>query len=338
MDVIERGHPPAWWRPGPAATPPGPTRPPASSPPTRRARRSWSPTRPSPWPAWPRAPACWRPTWRPCWPSSPPTPPSSPEPLADILRAAVADSFNSMTVDGCTSTNDTVVLMASGRAGSGDPNVLADAVTEVCADLAGQMAADAEGAVADLPGPGDRGPLRRRGPPGRPQGGRLAAGQVLGQRRRPLLGPGGERAGLGRGRLRHGPADHRLRRDDGVPGRRRGPLRPRRGGRPHGRLAGRRSSAGWASPTAPAWSWASSSATATSTRTGRRRERRARLADPSARRDKAAVLVESLPYIRRFLDKVVVVKYGGQRAPGQAGRGRRSTRTRPWRPSPRTSS
>ena len=27
--------------------------------------------------------------------------------------------------------------------------------------------------------------------------------------------------------------------------------------------------------------------------------------------DKAAVLVESLPYIRRFLDKVVVVKYGG---------------------------
>jgi len=37
--------------------------------------------------------------------------------------------------------------------------------------------------------------------------------------------------------------------------------------------------------------------------------------------DKAAVLVESLPYIRRFLDKVVVVKYGGnvlQAKPGQA--------------------
>jgi len=68
-----------------------------------------------------------------------------PGPLADLLRSAVADSFNSMTVDGCTSTNDTVVLMASGRAGVSDPNVVATAVTEACADLAGQMAADAEG-------------------------------------------------------------------------------------------------------------------------------------------------------------------------------------------------
>jgi glutamate N-acetyltransferase/amino-acid N-acetyltransferase len=69
-----------------------------------------------------------------------------PGPLADLLRAAVADSFNSMSVDGCTSTNDTVVLMASGRAGPVDPRTVADAVAEACADLAGQMAADAEGA------------------------------------------------------------------------------------------------------------------------------------------------------------------------------------------------
>jgi glutamate N-acetyltransferase/amino-acid N-acetyltransferase len=68
-----------------------------------------------------------------------------PGPLADVLRAAVADSFNSMTVDGCTSTNDTVVLMASGRSARIDPDVLVDAVTEACSDLAGQMAADAEG-------------------------------------------------------------------------------------------------------------------------------------------------------------------------------------------------
>jgi glutamate N-acetyltransferase/amino-acid N-acetyltransferase len=68
-----------------------------------------------------------------------------PGPLADILRSAVADSFNSMSVDGCTSTNDTVILMASGKAGPCNPNVLATAVTEVCSDLAGQMAADAEG-------------------------------------------------------------------------------------------------------------------------------------------------------------------------------------------------
>jgi glutamate N-acetyltransferase/amino-acid N-acetyltransferase len=69
-----------------------------------------------------------------------------PGPLADLLRIAVRDSFNSMTVDGCTSTNDTVTLMASGRSGPADPNVVVDAVTEACADLAGQMAADAEGA------------------------------------------------------------------------------------------------------------------------------------------------------------------------------------------------
>ncbi len=69
-----------------------------------------------------------------------------PGPLADLLRIAVRDSFNSMTVDGCTSTNDTVILMASGRAGVVDPNVLVDVVTEACSTLAGQMLADAEGA------------------------------------------------------------------------------------------------------------------------------------------------------------------------------------------------
>jgi glutamate N-acetyltransferase/amino-acid N-acetyltransferase len=69
-----------------------------------------------------------------------------PGPLADLLRIAVRDSFNSLTIDGCTSTNDTVILMASGRAGPADPNVVVDAVTDACLDLAGQMAADAEGA------------------------------------------------------------------------------------------------------------------------------------------------------------------------------------------------
>ncbi len=68
-----------------------------------------------------------------------------PGPLAALLRRAVGASFNSMTVDGCTSTNDTVVLMASGRAGPCDEEALEAAVTAVCADLAAQMAADAEG-------------------------------------------------------------------------------------------------------------------------------------------------------------------------------------------------
>jgi glutamate N-acetyltransferase / amino-acid N-acetyltransferase len=69
-----------------------------------------------------------------------------PGPLADLLRIAVRDSFNATTVDGCTSTNDTVVLMASGRAGVADPNVVVDAVTEACLILANHMLADAEGA------------------------------------------------------------------------------------------------------------------------------------------------------------------------------------------------
>ena len=69
-----------------------------------------------------------------------------PEELQEALRAGVADSFNAMTVDGCTSTNDTVILLASGRAGPPrDLEAFAAAVAEVCLDLATQMVGDAEG-------------------------------------------------------------------------------------------------------------------------------------------------------------------------------------------------
>jgi glutamate N-acetyltransferase/amino-acid N-acetyltransferase len=68
-----------------------------------------------------------------------------PDALQAALRAGVADSFNAMTVDGCTSTNDTVLLLASGRAGRPDPDAFAAAVAEACLDLAGQMVGDAEG-------------------------------------------------------------------------------------------------------------------------------------------------------------------------------------------------
>ncbi len=69
-----------------------------------------------------------------------------PAALTEILRAGVADSFNAMTVDGCTSTNDTVILLASGEAGPpADPDAFAAAVAEVCLDLASQMVGDAEG-------------------------------------------------------------------------------------------------------------------------------------------------------------------------------------------------
>ena len=66
--------------------------------------------------------------------------------LTDVLRAGVAESFNAMSVDGCTSTNDTVILLASGEAGApSDPNRFKAALAEACLDLAKQMVGDAEG-------------------------------------------------------------------------------------------------------------------------------------------------------------------------------------------------
>lgn len=68
--------------------------------------------------------------------------------LRTVLAAAVENSFNALDVDGATSTNDTVILMASGRAGPPESlEEFAGAVADVCADLASQMAADAEGAT-----------------------------------------------------------------------------------------------------------------------------------------------------------------------------------------------
>jgi glutamate N-acetyltransferase / amino-acid N-acetyltransferase len=67
--------------------------------------------------------------------------------LQSVLAGAVEETFNAMTVDGCTSTNDTVVLLASGAGGPADPSELAGAVEVVCGSLAEQMVADAEGAT-----------------------------------------------------------------------------------------------------------------------------------------------------------------------------------------------
>ena len=74
----------------------------------------------------------------------------APDVLQQILRDGVADSFNAMSVDGCTSTNDTVIILASGRAGAVDDGMLAAAVAEACGDLARQMCGDAEGATKTI--------------------------------------------------------------------------------------------------------------------------------------------------------------------------------------------
>ena len=69
-----------------------------------------------------------------------------PATLGAVLQAGVAESFNATTIDGCTSTNDTVLLLASGRAGPpADPRALASAVAAACLELATQMVGDAEG-------------------------------------------------------------------------------------------------------------------------------------------------------------------------------------------------
>jgi glutamate N-acetyltransferase / amino-acid N-acetyltransferase len=68
-----------------------------------------------------------------------------PPALDRVLRAGVADSFNAVTIDGCTSTNDTVLLLASGRSGPPDEAGFAAAVAAACEALATQIVGDAEG-------------------------------------------------------------------------------------------------------------------------------------------------------------------------------------------------
>jgi glutamate N-acetyltransferase/amino-acid N-acetyltransferase len=70
-----------------------------------------------------------------------------PTALARMLRDAVARSFNAVSIDGCTSTNDTVLVLASGSAGPVDEAAVSEALHDACADLASQMVADAEGAT-----------------------------------------------------------------------------------------------------------------------------------------------------------------------------------------------
>jgi glutamate N-acetyltransferase/amino-acid N-acetyltransferase len=67
--------------------------------------------------------------------------------LNAALAAATRVTFDRLDTDGCMSTNDTVLLLASGAAGERpDTGQFTRALTAVCADLARQLQADAEGA------------------------------------------------------------------------------------------------------------------------------------------------------------------------------------------------
>jgi len=71
----------------------------------------------------------------------------SPDELDTALRAATAKTFDRLDTDGCMSTNDTVLLLASGAAGvKPDMHEFTAKLTDVCADLTRQLQRDAEGA------------------------------------------------------------------------------------------------------------------------------------------------------------------------------------------------
>ncbi len=69
--------------------------------------------------------------------------------LRPMLRSAADDTFNAISVDGDTSTNDTLLVLANGasgvRVGTVDGPAFLDALTAVCLDLARGIVADGEG-------------------------------------------------------------------------------------------------------------------------------------------------------------------------------------------------
>ncbi len=72
----------------------------------------------------------------------------APAALQKSLKIAVDQSFNSISVDGDTSTNDTVVLLASGKLGAkGDLADFQRALNDVCRTLAWMIVRDGEGAT-----------------------------------------------------------------------------------------------------------------------------------------------------------------------------------------------
>lgn len=78
----------------------------------------------------------------------------APALLQDALREVVADTFNMLSVDGDTSTNDTVTIMANGVAGNAmvtekdeDYAAFVAALKAICVELCRRLAADGEGAT-----------------------------------------------------------------------------------------------------------------------------------------------------------------------------------------------
>ena len=74
-----------------------------------------------------------------------------PDTLRTALASATRVTFDRIDSDGCMSTNDTVIAMASGAAMvQPSPEALTEAITAACAELALQLIGDAEGASKDI--------------------------------------------------------------------------------------------------------------------------------------------------------------------------------------------
>jgi glutamate N-acetyltransferase/amino-acid N-acetyltransferase len=67
--------------------------------------------------------------------------------LQNCLKSAVDKSYNMVVVDGDTSTNDTVTLIATGQAGKPDMKKFQEGLDKVCMEIARQIARDGEGAT-----------------------------------------------------------------------------------------------------------------------------------------------------------------------------------------------
>ena len=97
---------------------------------------------------WPRARRCSRRRWPRCSRCARPTPAVDHATLQRALATAVGETFDCLIVDGCRSTNDTVLVLANGRAGEIDPHTRSPTRSPRSAVRSReQMARDAEGAT-----------------------------------------------------------------------------------------------------------------------------------------------------------------------------------------------
>ncbi|ROR74210.1 bifunctional glutamate N-acetyltransferase/amino-acid acetyltransferase ArgJ [Bogoriella caseilytica] len=75
----------------------------------------------------------------------------TPDVAREALQAATSRTFDRIDSDGCMSTNDTVILLASGASGiAPGAEEFTAALTEVCSSLSQQLLTDAEGASHDI--------------------------------------------------------------------------------------------------------------------------------------------------------------------------------------------